>query len=67
MVPVLTVQGGKDSLFPPPDVESRSALYVGSKKVTYVDLPQSGHALTLESEHGRLESATAKFLSQNEL
>jgi pimeloyl-ACP methyl ester carboxylesterase len=66
-VPVLTVQGGKDTLFPVPDVQVQSTLYTGSSSVTYADLPNSAHALTLESEHGRLEAIVAKFLAKNSL
>jgi pimeloyl-ACP methyl ester carboxylesterase len=66
-VPVLAVQGGKDTLFPVPDVKAQSALFTGSSAVTYAELPNSAHALTLESEHGRLEAIVAKFLSKNHL
>ena len=66
-VPVLTVQGSKDTLFPVPDVKTQSTLFAGSTSVTYADLPNSAHALTLESEHGRLEAIVAKFLSMHEL
>ena len=64
---MLAVQGGKDTLFPAPDVKVQSALFTGSSGVTYADLPKSAHALTLESEHGRLERIVAKFLAQNNL
>jgi len=66
-VPVLTVQGGKDALFPVPDVKTQSTLFTGSSKVTYAELPKSGHALTLESEHLKLVAVVAKFLTQNQL
>jgi hypothetical protein len=52
-----------DALFPVPDVKQQSLLYTGSSKVTFATLPRSAHALTLESEHGKLEAVVAKFLS----
>ena len=66
-VPVLAVQGGRDTLFPVPDVKQQSLLYTGSSKVTFATLPKSAHALTLESEHGKLEAIVAKFLASNGL
>ena len=65
--PVLLIQGGRDTLFPPPSVRDQASLFTGSQSVTYADLPDAGHALTYETGHIRLADIVARFLSRNGL
>jgi pimeloyl-ACP methyl ester carboxylesterase len=66
-VPVLLVQGAKDTLFPPPSVRRQVARFVNAKSVTYKSLPGTGHALTLETTHTQLEASVASFLTRQGL
>ena len=65
--PALLVQGGKDTLFPPPSVARQAKLLTGSSSVTYAALPDAGHALTFETGHQRLATIVASFLSRHGL
>jgi pimeloyl-ACP methyl ester carboxylesterase len=65
--PVLLVQGGKDALFPPPDLEDQAKLFTGSSSVSYSDLPDAGHAFTYEAGHQKLATTVAAFLASHGL
>ncbi len=66
-VPVLAVQGARDTLFPAPDVRRQARRFTGSRSVTFETLPDAGHALTFERTHLRLEAIVASFLSRHGL
>ncbi len=65
--PVLLVQGGADRLFPVGSVSAQRARFSGSSAVTYRSLPDTGHALTLETTRTKLQADVASFLKANGL
>jgi pimeloyl-ACP methyl ester carboxylesterase len=46
-VPVLLLLGANDALFPPPDGVLQRLHFIGSKSVTFIQVPDTGHAVTL--------------------
>jgi pimeloyl-ACP methyl ester carboxylesterase len=50
-VPVLLLWGANDALFPPPAGTLQRLHFLGSRDVTQVQIPDTGHAVTLERSH----------------
>src|SRR5581483_9298794 len=50
-VPVLIIAGAADELFPPPALEIQAKRYTSSPKVTYKELPDTGHGFGYEASH----------------
>jgi pimeloyl-ACP methyl ester carboxylesterase len=61
-VPVLLVYGEKDALFTVQGGERQRLLYAGSSDVTFVSLPNTGHALTLEQTAPLLRAEVSNWL-----
>ncbi len=64
-VPILLIFGGKDTVFEPGAGETQRDSYKSSPAVTYHLFPNSGHALTFESEAAQVRSAADGWLSSN--
>jgi pimeloyl-ACP methyl ester carboxylesterase len=63
-VPVLLVFGANDAIFPPPALERQKGMYTGSKDVTGISVPDTGHALSLERSAPFTRDAVASWLCQ---
>jgi pimeloyl-ACP methyl ester carboxylesterase len=50
-VPVLIIAGATDELFPPPALRIQAERYTSSSKVTYKELPDTGHGFGYEASH----------------
>jgi pimeloyl-ACP methyl ester carboxylesterase len=61
-VPVLLAGGADDALFPPPAQQLQRLLFLGSKDVTQVTLPDTGHAVTLGRTAPLFRSTVASWL-----
>jgi pimeloyl-ACP methyl ester carboxylesterase len=61
-VPVLLVGGANDALFPPPAQQLQRLLFTGSKDVTQITLPDTGHAVTLGRTAPLFRSTVARWL-----
>lgn len=63
-VPVLLVIGDNDAIFPPPAQERQKGMFTGSKDVTAITVPDTGHALSLERSAPFTRDAVASWLCQ---
>jgi pimeloyl-ACP methyl ester carboxylesterase len=61
--PVLLVYGDNDALFPPPAGSEQRAQFTGSSDVSLIQLPDTGHAVTLERSFPTLVADVAGWLS----
>lgn len=61
-VPVLLVYAQNDALYPPPAGQRQAARYTGTKWLSLVTIPDTGHAVTLERSHNRLEKVIGSWL-----
>ena len=61
--PVLLVYGDNDALFPPPAGSEQRAQFAGSSDVSLIELPDTGHAVTLERSASALVADVAGWLS----
>jgi pimeloyl-ACP methyl ester carboxylesterase len=62
-VPVLVISGGNDALFSPPTNQAQAATaYLSSPDVTLVELPGTGHAVTLGRTHEAFRVAMHRWL-----
>ncbi|HYF26006.1 MAG TPA: alpha/beta hydrolase, partial [Baekduia sp.] len=62
--PVLLVLGRQDAFFPPPAGALQSGFgFSGSEDVSYVELPGTGHGLTLGRTHDRFRAAMHAWLT----
>jgi pimeloyl-ACP methyl ester carboxylesterase len=61
-VPALLLIGENDAVFPPPALESQRRLFAGSRDVTAVTIPDTGHALTVERSTGITQDAVISWL-----
>jgi pimeloyl-ACP methyl ester carboxylesterase len=59
-VPVLLLIGDHDAVFPP--LESQRRLFAGSRDVTAVTIPDTGHAVTVERSAGVTRDAVISWL-----
>jgi pimeloyl-ACP methyl ester carboxylesterase len=68
-VPIAYVHAGDDAIFQAglPWFQLQAALYSGTSKLTDINLPGEGHAVTLERGAPKLESALGAWLSANGL
>jgi pimeloyl-ACP methyl ester carboxylesterase len=62
-VPVLLVYGANDALFPPPAGSQQQAQFAGSKDVSLVQIPDTGHAVTLERSAPTLVGDVSQWLA----
>lgn len=63
-VPILLVFGAQDALFPPPNGEAQRAnAYPQSPDVSLVELPGTGHAVTLGRTHDAFRAAMGAWLA----
>ncbi len=65
-VPVLLLTGEKDALFPPPGgaVQSQSG-YPGASRLSVVELPGTGHAMTFGRTHETFRQIMGQWLAEN--
>lgn len=63
--PVLVLIGAEDAIFPPPAGEQQAMRYTGSDDVDYVELPGTGHALTLGRTHEAFRLAMDRWLDDH--
>jgi pimeloyl-ACP methyl ester carboxylesterase len=63
-VPVLLVFGENDAIFPPPALDRQKGMYTGSKDVTGISVPDTGHALTLEKSAPSTRDTVSSWLCQ---
>jgi pimeloyl-ACP methyl ester carboxylesterase len=61
-VPVLLLIGDHDAVFPPPALESQRRLFAGSRDVTAITIPDTGHAVTVERSAGVTREAVISWL-----
>lgn len=61
-VPVLLMEGANDALFPPPSQQQQAGLFTGSRDVTQITLPDTGHAIALGRTAPQFRSAVADWL-----
>lgn len=62
--PVLLLIGAQDAFFGPPAGALQDALaYLSSPDETFVELPGTGHGLTLGRTHGRFRDAMDRWLT----
>ena len=62
-VPVLLVLGANDALFPPPAGTEQEAQFLGSSDVSLIQLPNTGHALTLERSAPTFTADISRWLA----
>jgi pimeloyl-ACP methyl ester carboxylesterase len=62
-VPVLLVFGANDALFPPPAGTEQEAQFLGSSDVSLLQLPNTGHALTLERSAPTFTADISRWLA----
>ena len=62
-VPVLLVFGANDALFPPPAGTEQEAQFLGSSDVSLIQLPNTGHALTLERSAPTFSADISRWLA----
>jgi pimeloyl-ACP methyl ester carboxylesterase len=62
-VPVLLVFGANDALFPPPAGILQRLHFLGSKDVTFHQIPDTGHAVTLERSEPTLRADVSGWLA----
>lgn len=62
-VPVLLVLGANDALFPPPAGTEQQAQFVDSRDVSLIQLPDTGHALTLERSAPTFTADISRWLA----
>ena len=62
-VPVLLVLGANDALFPPPAGTEQQAQFLGSSDVSLIQLPNTGHALTLERSAPTFTADISRWLA----
>jgi pimeloyl-ACP methyl ester carboxylesterase len=62
-VPVLLLYGADDALFPPPAGTLQRLHFLGTNDVTLTQLPDTGHAVTLERSHLSLVADVSAWLS----
>lgn len=65
-VPVLVLAGEDDAFCPPPAIDQQAALFTGSDDVTTVEIPDTGHALTLHRSGDAFSAAVADWLADLE-
>lgn len=61
-VPVLVVSGAEDRLFLPPTPRRQAGAFSGSRDVTAVELPRTGHAVTLGRSAPGFTRVVARWL-----
>jgi pimeloyl-ACP methyl ester carboxylesterase len=61
-VPVLLLYGANDALFPPPSGTFQRLHFSGTHDVTLTELPDTGHAVTLERTHATLVCDLSRWL-----
>jgi len=66
-VPVLLIAGSKDALFPPPGDQFQGPRYMGSDKVSYVQIAGAPHAIMLSRQAPQFRAAISKWLTDNHL
>ncbi len=66
-VPTLLITGANDALFPPPGsaVQVQTA-YPEASRLSAVELPATGHAITLGRTHEEFRSIMAQWLAENQ-
>lgn len=66
-VPVLLLTGEEDALFPPPGgaVQTQTA-YPGASRLSVVELPDTGHAMTFGRTHETFRQILAQWLAENQ-
>lgn len=66
-VPVLLLTGEKDALFPPPGgaLQTQTA-YPGASRLSVVELPDTGHAMTFGRTHETFRQIMAQWLAENQ-
>ena len=63
--PVLLIAGAQDALFPPATMQAQAANgYPQSDDVTRVEIPDSGHAITLGRTHEQFRAAMDAWLTR---
>jgi pimeloyl-ACP methyl ester carboxylesterase len=62
-VPVLLVFGANDALFPPPAGTLQRLHFLGSRDVTFDQIPNTGHAVTLERSEPTLLADVSAWLA----
>jgi pimeloyl-ACP methyl ester carboxylesterase len=66
--PVLVISGSDDALFMPPTNQVQAGIgYLSSSDVTLVELPDTGHAVTLGLTHEQFRSEMHRWLSSQGL
>jgi pimeloyl-ACP methyl ester carboxylesterase len=63
-IPVLLVFGDHDAIFPPPALDRQKAMYTGSRDLTGIGIPDTGHALSLERSAPFTRDAVTSWLCQ---
>lgn len=65
-VPVLLLTGEKDALFPPPGgaLQTRTG-YPGAHRLSVVELPGTGHAMTFGRTHETFRQVMGQWLAEN--
>jgi pimeloyl-ACP methyl ester carboxylesterase len=63
-IPVLMVFGENDAIFPPPSLDRQKGMYTGTKDLTAISVPDTGHALSLERSAPSTRDAVAAWLCQ---
>ncbi len=66
-VPVLLLTGENDALFPPPGgaVQTQTA-YPGASRLSVVEMPNTGHAMTFGRTHEEFRTLMALWLAENQ-
>lgn len=62
--PVLVVSGAQDALFTPPGNQLQAAGFAASSDVTLVEIPDTGHAITLGRTHLGFRSEMDRWLTR---
>jgi len=62
-VPTLVLIGAKDAIYPVP-ADKQASLLTGSKDVTAITIPDTGHALTLHRSAGTFSTQVSNWLMQ---
>jgi pimeloyl-ACP methyl ester carboxylesterase len=63
-IPVLLVFGDNDAIFPPPALERQKGMYRGSRDLTGLTIPDTGHALSLERSAPFTRDVVSSWLCQ---
>ncbi|HEX3607677.1 MAG TPA: alpha/beta fold hydrolase [Candidatus Dormibacteraeota bacterium] len=61
-IPVLLAIGADDAIFPPPAQERQKGMFTGTKDLTAITVPNTGHALSLERSAPFTRDAVTNWL-----